>query len=67
MNTLVVQLDEKKSRIIASLAKELGGKVYDLSNERIVDFALGELMNSVKTNELVSKEQILEKLHKKSD
>lgn len=65
MNTLVVQLDKKKSRIIASLAKELGGKVYDLSNERIEDFALGELMNSVKTNELVSKEQILEKLHKK--
>ena len=54
MNTLVIQSDKRKSRLIANLAKELGGKVYDVSNDIIEDIALGDLMNNVKTNELVS-------------
>ena len=65
MNTLVIQSDKRKSRLISNLAKELGGKVYDVSNDIIEDIALGDLMNNVKTNELVSREQIFDKLHKK--
>jgi hypothetical protein len=65
MNTLVIQSDKRKSRLIANLAKELGGKVYDVSNDIIEGIALGDLMNNVKTNELVSREQIFDKLHKK--
>lgn len=65
MNTLVIQTDKRKSRLIANLAKELGGEVYDVSNDIIEDIALGDLMNNVKTNELVSREQIFDKLHKK--
>lgn len=65
MNTIVIQSDKRKSKLIANLAKELGGKVYDVSNDIIEDIALGNLMNSVKTNELVSREKIFEKLQKK--
>ena len=65
MNTLVIQSDKRKSRLIANLAKELGGKVYDVSNDIIEDIALGDLMNNVKTNELVSWDHIFDKLHKK--
>ena len=65
MNTLVIQSDKRKSKIITDLVKELGGKVYDVSNDIIEDIALGDLMNNVKTNELVSREQIMNKLHKK--
>ncbi len=65
MNTIVIQADNKKSRLIAQLAEELGGKVYDVSNDIIEDIALGNLMNNAKTNELVSREIIFEKLHKK--
>ena len=65
MNTIVIQSDKKKSKLLANLAKELGGKVYDVSNDLIEDLALGELMNNIKTNESVSREQIFHKLHKK--
>ncbi len=65
MTTLVIQSDKRKSRLIANLAKELGGKVYDASNDIIEDIALGDLMNNVKTDELVSREKIFDKLHKK--
>ena len=65
MNTIVIQADKRKSRLIAKLAEELGGKVYDVSNDIMEDIALGNLMNNVKTNELVSREKIFEKLHKK--
>lgn len=65
MNTLVLQSDKRKSRLISNLVKELGGKVYDVSNDIIEDIALGDLMNNVKTNELVSREQIFDKLRKK--
>lgn len=65
MNTIVIQSDKKKSKLLANLAKELGGKVYDVSNDLIEDLALGELMNNIKTNESVSREQIFNKLHKK--
>ncbi len=63
MNTIVIQSDKKKSKLLANLAKELGGKVYDVSNDIIEDIALGELMNNIKTNESVSREQIFNKLH----
>ena len=39
MTTLVIQSDKRKSRLIANLAKELGGKVYDASNDIIEDIA----------------------------
>ncbi len=63
MNTILIQSDKKKSKLISDLAKELGGKVYDVSNDIIEDIALGNLMNNVKTNETVTREQIFNKLH----
>jgi uncharacterized protein (DUF433 family) len=40
-------------------AKKLGGSVIDLNDEQYEDIALGNLMDSVKTNEIVSKDIIL--------
>ncbi|MEZ4822622.1 MAG: hypothetical protein R2942_09445 [Ignavibacteria bacterium] len=39
------------------MAKKLVGDVYTLKEEQFEDFALGMLMDKVKTNELVSKEK----------
>jgi hypothetical protein len=65
MNTIVIQSDKKINKLIAKVAKELGGRVYDVSNDIMEDIALGNMMNCVKTNELVSRDFILDKINKK--
>ena len=46
------------------IEKKIAGGINSLDGNQIKDFALGMLMDKVKTNELVSKEDILKKLKK---
>ncbi len=41
------------------IEKKIAGGINSLNDNQIEDFALGMLMDKVKTNELVSKEEIL--------
>lgn len=65
MSAIVIQADIKSNKILAELAKKLGGKVLSLKDDQYEDFALGSLMDKVKTNETVSREIIMKKLKMK--
>ena len=62
MSAIVIQADSKSNKILAQLAKKLGGKVLSLKNEQYEDFALGSMIEKVKTNENVSRDIIMKKL-----
>jgi hypothetical protein len=61
MSTILIKADKQSNKILAELAKKLGGNVIDLKDEQFEDFMLGNLMDKVKTGKTVSKESILKK------
>jgi len=65
MGAIIIKADKKSNKILSDLAKKLGGNVMNLDDEQYEDFALGTLMNSVKTGETVSRESIMQKLNSK--
>jgi hypothetical protein len=62
MGAIIIQADKKSNKILADLAKKLGGNVISLADDQFEDFALGAMMNSVKTGKTVSRETIMLKL-----
>lgn len=66
MSAILIKANSKTNKEIYKLAKKLGGDVYSLKEEQFEDIALGMLMDKVKTNQLVSKEEILKKIRNKS-
>jgi hypothetical protein len=65
MSMLLIKTDNKNSKILAQLAKHLGGDVISLSDTQFEDLMLGTLMDNVKTGTTVSKNSILKKLKAK--
>jgi hypothetical protein len=65
MSAIVIQADTKSNKILSDLAKRLGGRVMSIKDEQYEDFALGSLMDKVKTNETVSRDSIMKKLRRK--
>ncbi|MEO8446107.1 MAG: hypothetical protein ABI528_01360 [bacterium] len=65
MSAILIKADSKINKEIYKLAKKLGGEVYSLKEKQFEDFALGILMDNLKTNQLVSREEIFKKLTKK--
>ena len=64
MSALIIKADSKSNKILSDLAKKLGGNVLPIKDEQFEDFALGKLMNKVKTNEIASRKEIIKKLRK---
>ena len=64
MGAILIQADSQSNKILSDLAKKLGAKVLSIKDEQFEDLALGSLMNTVKTNENVSRELIMKKLRK---
>jgi hypothetical protein len=62
MGAIIIKADTKSNRILSDLARKLWGKVLNMNDEQFEDFALGSLMDSVKTGETVSREEIMKKL-----
>ena len=54
--------DKKSNKILSELAKKLGGDVINLADEQYEDFALGSIMDSVKTGQTADRESIIRKL-----
>jgi len=65
MGAIIIKADKKSNKILAELAKKLGGNVIDLNQEQYEDFVLGTLMYNVKTGKTVSRASILKKLKTK--
>ena len=62
MSALLIKTDIDSKKLLAELAKRLGGDVISLSDEQFEDLALGALMDKVKTGKTVSRELVMKKL-----
>jgi len=62
MGAIIIKADKKSNKILSDLAKKLGGNVLTLADDQYEDFALGSLMDSVKTGETVSRDSIINQL-----
>jgi hypothetical protein len=62
MGAIIIKADESSNKILSELAKKLGGKVINLADEQYEDFALGTVMDSIKTGETVDRGSIIKKL-----
>lgn len=65
MGAILIKADTKSNKILFDLAKQLGANVMSVKDDQFEDFALGTLMDTVKTGENVSRELIMKKLRKK--
>ena len=65
MSTSLIKADKSNNKILADLAKKLGGNVFNVDDDQFEDLMLGKLMDSVKTGKTVSKSTILKKLKSK--
>lgn len=62
MSTILIKSNKENNKILASLAKKLGGNVINVNDSQFEDLMLGKFMDSVKTGETVSKNIIMNKL-----
>lgn len=65
MSTIVIKADKQSNKILAELAKKLGGDVFDLNDEQFEDLMLGMMMDAVKTGKTVSRSTIMKNLKTK--
>jgi hypothetical protein len=65
MSAIVIQADPKSNKILAELAKKLGGNVLAIDDGQYEDIALGALMEKEKTGKVVSRKDIMKKLNGK--
>ena len=65
MSTILIKANKENNKILADLAKKLGGEVMDIHNVQFEDLMLGTLMDSVKTGKTVSRNGIFKKLKTK--
>jgi hypothetical protein len=65
MSAIVIQADPKSNKILAELAKKLGGNVLAINDRQYEDIALGTLMDKEKTGKVVSRNHIMKKLNGK--
>ena len=62
MGAIIIRADQKSSKLLKELAVQLGVVVTNVKDEHYEDFMLGTLMDSEKTGEIVSREEIFKKL-----
>ena len=65
MGAIIIKTDQKSSKILKELAVQLGAVVTNVKDEHYEDFMLGTLIDSEKTGEIVSREEIFKKLKEK--
>jgi hypothetical protein len=62
MGALVIKMDAQNNKLISSLAKKLGGNVISIDDEQFEDLMLGQMIDGSKTNETVSRDEVMKKL-----
>jgi hypothetical protein len=65
MGAILIKVNNKNKRLIASLAKELGGDVLSINDKQYEDFALGLAMEKEKTGKTVNRKEVFKKLKAK--
>lgn len=64
MAAIMIQSDSESNRLLLDIAKKMGANVLAVNDVQFEDFALGSLMDNVKTNKTVSRSSIMKKLRK---
>jgi hypothetical protein len=64
MGAIIIKADKRSNKLLFDLAKKLGADVLSVRDEQFEDFALGTLMDTVKTGENISRELVMEKLRR---
>lgn len=62
MSAIIIKADKESNKILIQLAKKLGASGTSVNDDPYEDFLLGSIMDSEKTGETVSKEDIFKKL-----
>ncbi|MBK7234002.1 MAG: hypothetical protein IPH93_17485 [Saprospiraceae bacterium] len=62
MSAIIIKTDRKSTKLIASLAKQLGANVLDVKEQQYEDFLLGAIMDKEKTGKTVSRDTVMKKL-----
>jgi len=62
MGAIIIKADHKINKLLKELAVQPGAVVTNVKDEHYEDFMLGTLMDSKKTGEIVSREEIFKKL-----
>ena len=62
MSAIVINTDNKNSRMLAELAKRLGAEVTPISDVQLEDLMLGSKMDMEKTGKTVSRNRIMQLL-----
>jgi hypothetical protein len=65
MSAIVIKADSKSNKILKDLARKLGANVLNMNDAQYEDFLLGSIINSEKTGEESSREDVFQKLKKK--
>ena len=65
MGAIIIKADKKSYKILSDLAKKMGGNVIPMADDQYEDFALGSLMEPIKTTKNVSRESIIKTLNGK--
>ena len=63
MGAIIIRANQKSSKLLKELAVQLGAVVTNLKDEQYEDFMLGTFIDSEKTGEIVSREEIFKKLN----
>lgn len=59
MPAIIINSDIKSNRLLADLARRLGGEVTELKEDQLEDIMLGSLMDKVRTGKDVSRDRIM--------
>ena len=62
MSAIVIKADSKSNKILKDLAKKLGANVLNMNDTQYEDFLLGSIINSEKTGEFVTRDEVIKKL-----
>jgi|TARA_B110000902_G_scaffold244591_1_gene297947 hypothetical protein len=65
MEAIIIKADNKIVKLLIQLAEKLGAEVSKLSKSEVEDFTFGEMMDEAKTDNLVSKSEVLDYLKSK--
>lgn len=65
MGAIIIKADKKSNKLLSDLAKKLGGNVISLDDNQYEDFAIGSVMDAVKTGKTTDRESIMKKIKSK--
>lgn len=62
MSAIIIKADSKSNKILKEPAKRLGANVVNINDRQYENFLMGAIIDSEKTGEDVSREEIIKKL-----